>query len=120
MFRRRRTATSHIKGPESRGDFQRISISGYIFRPDEVYELLDAYEKVKEAPKILLDLSKADWLTSIGVAAIAKVVAMSLESPGNQQVYVVVKEDFKERYFDERPWADGRVFVKEEDIPTDS
>ena len=87
MFRRRRTATSHVKGPESRGDFQRISISGYIFRPDEVYKLLEAYEQVKEAPKILLDLSKADWLTSIGVAAIAKVVAMSLESPGNQKVY---------------------------------
>ena len=90
---------------------------GYVFHPDEARKLLDAYEQVKDEPRILLDLSEANWLTSIGVAAIARVVAMSFESPTHQEVYVVVKEDFKERYFDERPWADGRVFVKEEDIP---
>ena len=45
---------------------------------------------------------------------------MSLESPVEQKVYVIVKKEFKERYFDERPWADGRVFVHEEDIPANS
>ena len=117
MFERK--TSSEIKILKEAG-YQRISISGYIFHPDEVYKLSDAYEQVKEEHKILLDLSKADWLTSIGVAAIARIVAMSLESPVEQKVYVIVKKEFKERYFDERPWADGRAFVHEEDIPADS
>ena len=112
-------STSLLKGPEIRGGFLWIGISGYVFRPDEVHKLLEAYEQMKGAAQILLDFSEADWLTSIGVAAIARVVAMSLESARNQRVYVVVREDFKERYFDERPWADGRVFGRLEDVPAD-
>lgn len=119
MPSKRSSSKNPVKGPESRGNFQWIGISGY-FHPDEVNQLLEAYKQVKEAPKILLDLSKAEGLTSLGVAAVAKVVAMSLESPINQKVYVIVKAEFKERYFDERPWADGRVFVNEKDIPSDS
>jgi hypothetical protein len=112
-----RLSASEVRPPEDRGAYQYIHISGYIFDPDGIDQLLAAYDKVKEAPSVRLDLREAEWMTSLGVAAIARVVAMSLESPVKQQVHVLVKPEIKERYFDERPWADGRVFTAEDELP---
>jgi len=117
MRAKQKLSKSEVSVPEDRGGYQYIQISGYIFDPDGIDKLLAAYEKVKTAPCIRLDLRTADWLTSLGVAAIARIVAMSLDAQQGQLVHVLVKPDIKERYFDERPWADGRVFTREEEIP---
>jgi hypothetical protein len=116
MAKKRKTSIQ-IEIPKREKEFQRIKISDYVCRPDQTDKMLQAYDQVKDAPKILLDLSEADWIQSIGVAAITKIVNMSRESQFNQKVYVIVPQEFKEEYFDEYPWAHGRVFDKEKDIP---
>ena len=117
MRKNQKRSTSSVEVLEQKDGLQAIRVSGYIFRPDEADKLLKIYQQVKDAPNIVIDLSKADWLTSIGVAAIAQVVIPVIESPDEREIYIVVNEKFKRRYFDERPWAEGRAFETVEEIP---
>lgn len=111
--------TSRIEGPERVKGLQRIRmLSGYL--DDTQAEFLrEAYRKVENDPKILIDLSKVEDINSHAMNTLVRI--FHAKPNESQKVYLILPELIKDIYFDpeDRPWAVDYVFIKEEDIPGD-
>lgn len=113
-FKSRRNK-AQIAGPEKHGKFQRITIAKQ-FIYEDIQAFWDVYKTVREDPYILVDLKSLNLTKIKGdtLPIFIMIAHKNLEENINQVIYILVSQEVKSWFFDERQWPTGVSIILDE------